>query len=269
MDRQINFENLHQVIDRQAEFDGKLPHERKAILRKHLVYPEAIMVENELRGHVGEECEMELGDAEEQFRTEAWELFYDENTFNVPLERLDKFLRIPLLTHEGVGIPIGPLVGLIVVDYLMPENLVDDLEDALEDEKSRLKDLLRFTNARQVTLRLVGRKTLDGMDLVTHTVINRFGGVVEELIQAFGLRFDIKKCLLMRKDEARSIKSYWLEPTDETKERVHEGIGSFEDVMQVEINDWLWDIRNPVPVRKKPCARKRRRNENGGPEESV
>ncbi|KAF5012465.1 hypothetical protein FDECE_1517 [Fusarium decemcellulare] len=237
--QRFDTKSLHKIIDGHAVADFNcLPGPmRKAILTKHLVHTEAVVTEPEPLRRSGRMNDGKLEKTEKQLRNEACEIYYGENTFIVPLGMLYAFLEHPLCEHDE-DFSVAPLVGTILVDLKMNCGFNTD------DIQRRLEDLFLFTHAKQITLRLVGGRTFDGMDRAGQTLMHCVEESVERLIQKFGLRFDIKKCPEGREAEARSIKFYWSPPTEETKRRVKEDIGmSFEDVTQVELADRMKDLR--------------------------
>jgi hypothetical protein len=90
---------------------------------------------------------------------------------------------------------------------------------------------------------LYGCGLLDGCDLATHQIIKDISYVVKLLIQKFGDRFAIRK-MISRGDDyegnrlSRSICSYWDRPTETARQNVRGGKATFEQVMQIEVEEW-------------------------------
>jgi transketolase C-terminal domain/subunit len=90
---------------------------------------------------------------------------------------------------------------------------------------------------------LYGCGVLDGSDLATHQMIKDISYVVKLLIEEFGDRFAIKK-MISRGDDyegnylLRSIRSYWDSSTEMAREEVRQGEVTFEQVMQIEVEEW-------------------------------
>jgi hypothetical protein len=67
--------------------------------------------------------------------------------------------------------------------------------------------------------------------------------VVKLLIQKFGDRFAIRK-MISRGDGHggsypwRSLRSYWDPPTETARQKVRGGEATFEQVMQIEVEEW-------------------------------
>jgi len=181
----------------------------------------------------------------------------------VPLHSLCEFMSDSLGDYK-TKIPIAPLVrGAITVvadlhdgcdNHHSYELRGDEVEDDKEDEHSihyrhgtgkqarwtqkLLQNLFLFNNAEQVTLVLHGRGLLDGSDLATHQTMKDISFVVRRLIEHFGDRFTIKKRLDRGSYPTRSLRSYWDAPTDFARRNVRRGEATFEQVMQVEMEEW-------------------------------
>ncbi|KAF4462685.1 hypothetical protein FALBO_10508 [Fusarium albosuccineum] len=243
--QRFDAESLRMIIGGHAVSDfNRLPApKRKAILTRHLVHTEAVVIgPGPLLRRWWRKNDGKPEEPDKQLRNEACEIYYGENTFIVTLGMLWEFLK-HLLSHDEEDFSVAPLVGTILVDLILVD-LKKERDFYMVDIESRLEDLFLFTHAKQITLRLVGGRTFDGMDTAGHELMHCVEESVERLIWKFGLRFDIKKCPEGREAEARSIKYYWSPPTEETKQRVEEGIGSFKDITQVEIAYRMEDLRS-------------------------
>lgn len=260
-----------------AQFASLPTAERHAALRRHLVRPHPIFVDDSEQDSYGDSDDLLLrqhyfvGDdtAGRQLVEEATRLYYAENTFRVPLYWLPEFMIDRLAAPDDMdGIPVAPLVkkGLIVEvglrgslseDYLDP----DEQRAGLRDPKSvhyrhgidkearwtqaRLRDLLLFTNARRVTIALVGGGVLNGSDLATHQTIKDISFVVKLLLDGLGDRLDITKAVERQgrvgrtQTHARSLRMYWVPPKTEARDMVRDGEeATFEELVQVEIEEW-------------------------------
>ncbi|KAG6989586.1 hypothetical protein FOFC_16024 [Fusarium oxysporum] len=202
-----------------------------------------------------------------QLMKEASDVYYGENHFNVRLHWLREFMTDTLGDYK-TKVPVAPLIKdsiTVLVDsydalddfYLHEEGC--DSDSGIDDPKSvhyrhgtgeaarwtqkRLQDIFLFTNAQHITLVLYGRGVLDGSDLATHQIIKDISYVVKLLIEKFGDRFTIKK-MISRGDDyegnypSRSIRSYWDSPTEIAREEVRQGEATFEQVMQIEVEEW-------------------------------
>ncbi|KAH7154766.1 hypothetical protein DER46DRAFT_688861 [Fusarium sp. MPI-SDFR-AT-0072] len=87
------------------------------------------------------------------------------------------------------------------------------------------------------------RGLLDGSDLATHQMIKDIFYVAKLLIQKFGDKFAIRK-MISRGDGyggsylSHSLRSYWDPPTETARQKVRQGEATFEQVMQIEIEEW-------------------------------
>ena len=65
---------------------------------------------------------------------------------------------------------------------------------------------------------------------------------MKRLIAKYGRRFDIKKKLSREPYSLKSLRSYWYPPSAEVKRSVRSGSATFEQIMQVEIEEWTREI---------------------------
>jgi len=203
---------------------------------------------------------------------EAREIYYGENHFNVRLHWLREFMSDYLGDHE-TKVPIAPFIKkeiTIVADLHDSSHMfwsfeaydADDDGEGGELESSsdkqdpssvhyrhgteklarwtqkHLKDLLLFTNAKQVNLLLCGRGLLDGSDLATHKTLKDISYAVKLLIDFFGDRFSIKKMIRRGEHPSRSLTAYWESPTEMARQGVRRGEAAFKHVIQVEMEEW-------------------------------
>ncbi|RYP27381.1 hypothetical protein DL767_007700 [Monosporascus sp. MG133] len=250
--------------------------ERRAIFRKHLVQSAPVIideadVDDTLNPAIASGIFLRqqhfMGDDDigKQLLKEAHELYYGENHFNVRLHWLLDFMTDALGDYT-TEVPVASLVkrGITVLadlhDSLSDDHTVSDEYGGQDDPESvhyrhgsgnaarwtqeRLQDLFLFTEARQVTLVLLGRGVLDGSDLATHQTMKDISYVVKLLIDLLGDRFAIQKMLYRETDDAtipfptRSLRSYWAAPTELARRNVRYGAAAFEEVMQIEMEEW-------------------------------
>ncbi|KAM0420466.1 hypothetical protein ACHAPT_011758 [Fusarium lateritium] len=120
--------------------------------------------------------------------------------------------------------------------------------------QKRLQDVFLFENAKQITLAFQGDGLLDGSDLATHQTIKDLSYVVKLLIDRFGDRFTVMKILNVGDDDehfkgrvspSRDLRSYWEVPSEVARQRVMQGDATFEQLMQVEIEEWTKVLPSP------------------------
>ncbi|RTE68558.1 hypothetical protein BHE90_017066 [Fusarium euwallaceae] len=251
--------------------------ERKSILCQHLVQPEPVIIEegdddNELNPKIPDGVLLlqplfvGKGAMGKQVVKEAREVHYGENKFYVKLHWLCEF-QCDQYDLDTPAVPIAPLVRYIVVETGLHDgsDWENDEEDNPfyphdgigEEEKSnspdriqpsgdivarrtrkRLEDLFLFTNAEKITLVLRGDGPLDGSDPATRQTIADISVTVKRLIDSFGNRFSIEKRPLGKSRPTRSLLSYWNRPTELTRRDIIEGRASFEQCMQVDVEEW-------------------------------
>lgn len=257
-----------------AQFASLPTTERHAALRRHLVRPGEIIVDDgdqDVGDHLVLRQHYFVGDdaAGRQLVEEATRLYYAENTFRVPLYWLSEFMTDRLPAPDGMeGISVAPLVRKdLIVEVGLRGSLSDGYPDPDEkraglwdpssvhyrhgvDKEARwiqasLQDLLVFTNARRVTIALVGGGVLDGSDLATHQTIKDISFVVKLLLERLGDRLDITKAVERQgrvgrtRTRPRSLRMYWVPPKMEARDMVRDGEeATFEELAQVEIEEW-------------------------------
>lgn len=216
--------------------------------------------------------------AGKQIAQEAREFYYGQNTFTVRSHWLCEFITDTLA--DGKPLRIEPLVRgiMIVVDTEHregdePTSDYDDLElDAegkpvpiMELMKSKrlrgkpskksspavrdLRRLLAFKEAEWVGVEIHGRGALDGSDLKTQQKIKEISKIVKQLIAQFGDRFTIKKIQKRPGDNhttCHNLKPYWDMPTTAAKDRLRIFTSSFQDLMQIQVEEWTREISGVV-----------------------
>ncbi|EKJ68581.1 hypothetical protein FPSE_11239 [Fusarium pseudograminearum CS3096] len=254
------------------------PRDRRTLFRQNLVQRQPVLIDEadddgSLNPKIADGVLLRqryfMGEDEtgKQLVKEASDVYYGENHFNVRLHWLREFMTDTLGDYK-TKVPVAPLIkGSITVlvdsydaldDFYLHEEGCDS-DSGIDDPKSvhyrhgtgeaarwtqkRLQDIFLFTNAQHITLVLYGRGVLDGSDLATHQMIKDISYVVKLLIEEFGDRFAIKK-MISRGDDyegnhpSRSIRSYWDSPTEMAREEVRQGEATFEQVMQIEVEEW-------------------------------
>jgi hypothetical protein len=157
-----------------------------------------------------------------QISKEALNIYYTQNGFSIRSHWLRGFVYDNI--SDGKGERMDPLAREIEV-LIDPE----DTQWASGD----LLWLLAFKKAELVTVLICGGGTLDGSDLLTQKKIQEIAWVVKRLINQFGDRFGIHKY-----HSECDLASYWDAPTIHAKEKVKNGIASFKELMQVQIEEW-------------------------------
>jgi hypothetical protein len=252
--------------------------DRRAIFRKNLVQQKPVLIEEgddddslnpDIADGVLLRQQYHMGEDEtgKQLVKEACDVYYGENHFHVRLHWLCEFMTDILSDHE-TKVCVAPLIkdSITVIvdsydalnDFFLYEDGCDS-DSGLNDPDSvyyrhgtgkaarwtqkHLQDIFLFTNAQHITLVLYGRGLLDGSDLATHQIIKDISYVVKLLIQKFGDRFAIRKMISRGDDHegnhpSRSIRSYWDPPTETARQNVRGGKATFEQVMQIEVEEW-------------------------------
>lgn len=197
-----------------------------------------------------------MGDDEagKQLVKEARQIYYGENTFTVRSHWLCEFICDTLA--DGKPMAIEPLVRRIIVRVDVEHiHDMDDFTSMSEDEAEGgetekswvvrdLRRLLKFTNAELICIEVRGGGALDGSDLRTQQKIEEMSGIVKKLIMQFGESFTIRK--MMRRNDGQwtshDMRSYWNKPTSMAKSRLPAGKTTFEELMQVQIEEWTREI---------------------------
>ncbi|KAL5346551.1 hypothetical protein ACLOAV_008822 [Pseudogymnoascus australis] len=181
-----------------------------------------------------------MGDDEagKQLVKEARQIYYGENTFTVRSHWLCEFICDTLA--NGKPMAIEPLVRRIIVRvdvehiYDMDNftSMSEDEAEGGEAEKSwvvrDLRRLLKFTNAEMICIEK----------------IEEMLGIVKKLIMQFGESFTIRK-MMWRSDgqwTSHDMRSYWNKPTSMAKSKLPVGKAKFEELMQVQIEEWTREI---------------------------
>lgn len=242
--------------------------QRQEVLRRSQVQQEPVIFDSEdddsLNSGIANgiilrmELKMGTSGAARQCIREAQELYYGENHFIVPLHLLHLFM-VDRLQSEDMEVDVGPMVRRITVEvdlhdgnnahYIYTEGSKHSPTSSSERRgqgglaewtQERLQQLLGFRYSTKVVVKLRGGGMLDGSDLATHQTIRNIAVAVKVLMVQFGDELDVVKEVLRenRPYKAQSIRSYWEAPTRAVKERVRDGTGTFEDIVQVEIEEW-------------------------------
>lgn len=270
------YADLHHMLGglSPAQF-AHLPQDaRQAVFRRHLVQDTPVIIDegdddDELNPDTRSGALLRqqhfMGDDEtgKQLVKEAREIYYGENHFNVHLRWLSEFMFDSLGDYK-TKVPIAPLLrsGITVVAdlhdasndrHIYKQADKGDKND-VQDETSiyyrhgtseparwtqkRLQNLFLFDNVQQVTLILYGRGLLDGSDLATHQTLKDISFVARRLMDHFEDRFTVEKMLSRGSNPSRSLRSYWDAPTDRIRRRVRAGEATFQEIMQIEMEEW-------------------------------
>jgi len=246
-----------------AQF-SKLPAERrKAVFRSHLVQGGYVQIEegddddffNEDIADgalLRQEYVMGSDDIGKQLVKEAREIYYAENTFTVRSHWLCEFVRDTLA--DGKPMAIEPLVRRIMVRVDVEHiHDMDNFEYMPEGETEKswvvrdLRQLLAFTNAEWIGIEIWGGGALDGSDLGTQQKMKEMSGIVKQLIDRFGDAFTIKK-IAREKALFHNLRPYWKPVSAAAKQRLKVGKASFEELMQIQIEEWTRQSSGIVQV---------------------
>jgi hypothetical protein len=95
----------------------------------------------------------------------------------------------------------------------------------------------------------LGKGVLDGSDLKTQQKIKDISRIVKELIAQFGDRFTILKVQKRPGNShttAHNLKPYWDPPTALVKEKFKRSTVSFQELMQIQIEEWTREVSEVV-----------------------
>jgi len=183
-----------------------------------------------------------------QIAEEARETYYTQNSFQVQSHWLCEFLSDSLANGESV--PIEGLIRKITVtvDLQHPwETRVLTPKPKNRKDKGKpeavcdLERLLKLEKAEWIGIEIKGGGAIDGSDLKTQQKIKEICNIVKKLINQFLERLTVAK---VWRDggpfyaNCHDIKAYWKRPTDQSKKRLQNGAASFEEVMQIQIEEW-------------------------------
>ena len=231
----------------------KLPiEERQEILRRHLVKKDSYVDDDDAYNKEiaqgvllrQDDC---MGDDEaaKQIAKEAQEIYYRENTFTVKSHKLRAFSRDSLADGKlmAIELHVRRIIARVDLEHIYD---IDVVTFAPVDGwvVQDLKQLLEFTDAESISIEVRGGGALNGSDLRTQLKIKEMSGIVKELIKRFGDKFTIRK---MRRDDdgqwaTHDMRLYWDKPTSMAKSRLQAGTETFEELMQVQIEEWTREI---------------------------
>jgi hypothetical protein len=215
--------------------------------------------------------------ASKQIVQEAREVYYTENTFTVRSHWLCEFVTDTLA--DGKPLRIEPMVRkiMVVVDlnHIYGDNPDSDIDESelfdaegkllspIERRKAEkklgkkkaskkstpavrdLRRLLAFTQAEWIGVEIWGKGALDGSDLKTQLKIKEISKVVKELIAQFQDRFTIFKIQKRPGNSdptSHNLKPYWDPPTALAKDKLQRSTVSFQELMQIQIEEWTREI---------------------------
>ena len=190
-------------------------------------------------------------DVGKQLVKEATETYYGENSFVVRCHWLGEFMT-DTLADSVTPIRIAPLVrGTITVhadvkSHVVSSNIDQNMLGLCVWKRGRLEALSQFVNASYVTLVLLGEGPWNGSDPATQQVLQDIAPVVKRLLRTFGHRFGIIKKSLTQPDRFESFSSYWQAPTETARQSVRDGAATFEQTMQVRMEEWARDTSNEM-----------------------
>ncbi|KAJ9640278.1 hypothetical protein H2199_005817 [Coniosporium tulheliwenetii] len=170
---------------------------------------------------------------------EAREVYYTQNTFAVQSHWLYEFM---------VDTPPAASQIVVRVDLRHVEDTGQFASKAKKGkEKSAvvrdLEGLMKVENAEWIGIEI------EGSDLRTQQKIKEMSKIVKRLIERFGERLTIGK--VQRKPGDRhgtygDLKPYWRKPTAQAKENLRRCKASFEEVMQIQIEEWTREVSKVV-----------------------
>ncbi|KAK2595200.1 hypothetical protein QQS21_007105 [Conoideocrella luteorostrata] len=223
--------------------------ERRTILTEHLVADESLELDEShtlkaepqeytLRVIIGRE---KYSNFERELAKEARRIFYQDNQFVLWSTHLNVFLQGDYGDRTSC-IPVYELVKDIVIGLACYRGDFDSNAMALQE-------VLCFTNLECLSIELWGHGALDGSDLPTQRMIHAVSKTVKQIIRRDNLHVTVSKVFMDWNNygafphdgwmkEVRDLRSYWNMPADDVIEKVKEGVGSFEELMQVQIAIW-------------------------------
>lgn len=191
-----------------------------------------------------------------QIAEEARETYYTQNSFQVRSHWLCEFLSDSLANGESV--PVEGLIRKItvMVDLQHPweagaftSKLKNKKDKGKPEAVCDLEHLLKLKKAEWIGIKIEGGGAIDGSDLKTQQKIKEICNIIKKLINQFGGRFTIAK---VRRSGGpfdaicHDIKAYWKRPTDQAKKRLQNGAALFEEIMQIQIEEWMRKVSRTI-----------------------
>lgn len=105
-----------------------------------------------------------------------------------------------------------------------------------------LDDFSPSNGQNRVGIEIWWKGAVDGSDLKTQQKIKEISKIVKKLITQFGDRFTIMKVQNRPGNDhstALTLKPYWDPPTALAKEKLQRSTISFQELMQVQIEEWM------------------------------
>ncbi|OAQ57502.1 hypothetical protein VFPFJ_11747 [Purpureocillium lilacinum] len=238
---------------------ARLPDDkRKATFRRRLVQPTPVIIEEgddddfmnpKIADGVRLRQEYFMGDDDvgRQLVKEATETYYGENSFVVRCHWLGEFMA-DSLADSITPVRIAPLVrGTITIhadvrSHVGSANADGGILEMCQWRRDRLEKLYDFVNASHIHFVLFGEGPLDGSDPRTQRLLKDIAPVIKRLLAKFGERFDIIRKSSTTSPRFQSLRPYWRAPTEAVRQRVAEGKATFEQTMQVRIEEWARDV---------------------------
>jgi hypothetical protein len=222
-----------------------------------------------------QECMIGSDDTGKQIAAEAREVYYSQNTFTVRSHWLCEFVTDTLA--DGKPMRIESLVRKIMVrvdlQHIDGDDPTSDIDEAMLDADGKLlspterrkakkelsnkstpavrdlRRLLAFESAEWIGIEIHGKGALDGSDLKTQQKLKEISKIVKELIAQFGNRFTIMKVQKRPGNShttAHDLKPYWNTPTAQAKDKLQRSRASFEELMQIQIEEWTREVSKVV-----------------------
>ncbi|KAJ6436770.1 alpha-L-fucosidase [Purpureocillium lavendulum] len=240
-----------------ADFARLPDNTRKATFRRRLVQPTPVIIEEgddddsvnpKIADGVLLRQEYFMGDNDVGRRLvkEATETYYGENSFVVRCHWLGEFMA-DSLADSITSVQIAPLVrGTITVradvrSHVASSNTDGGILEMCQWRRDWLEKLFGFVNASHILFVLFSDGPWDGRDPRTQRLLQDIAPVVKRLLAKFGERFDIIRQPSPASSRFQSHRLYWTTPTEAARQGVAESKATFEQTMQLSIEEWARD----------------------------
>jgi hypothetical protein len=114
------------------------------------------------------------------------------------------------------------------------------------DNAKQLRELLKLEGVQEIVIRIQGCGAKDGSDFLTQLKIKEICKAVKDLIAKFGTRVTIQKERLKLDSDLPQLPQgifdltpYWNRSSAQARNNFRNGKASFEEVMQIQIEDWI------------------------------
>lgn len=249
-----------------AQFVQLSAEERRTYYERYLVDKDEIVVNGasdswrpnqELRRQrfVGDDA------AGKQIVQEANDVFYTQNRFHVQSFALDEFLMDEALGNGGHPCNVNKLIRKLIVKVNTKDGRDENGPPKPGDQGKisdfdvdpwavfDLKSLLAVENPDQIVIEISGGGPANGADLLTQLKIKEISHIVQQLISRFGRKLAVRKsrskisaasnAFLKKSPQVFDLLPYWTPPTDQTFQNFDRGGASFEELMRVQISEWV------------------------------